>query len=208
MSSNIFLNIVRSALPGLLLLVTLGACSSGGHGSFIWVDQYAPAKAPATGYVIGVGDVLNVEVFDQPKMSTRERVRPDGKMSLPLLGELTVVDKAPAALAQQIERTLKDLGLVIDPRVAVQVVEMKPLSISVLGKVARPGAFAIEPGAGVAQALASAGGLTDFADKSEIYVVRSASPAVRLRFTFDQLTGRSATASQFKLKTGDVIVVY
>jgi polysaccharide export outer membrane protein len=172
------------------------------------VDQYAPARTPPSGYVIGVGDVLSIEVFDQPKMAARERVRPDGKMSMPLLGEFTAVDKAPAALAKELEKTLKDRSLVVDPRVAVHVDEIKPLAVSVLGKVARPGAFTIEPGAGVAQALASAGGLTDFADKTEIYLVRSTTPAVRLRFTFDQLTGRSATASQFKLKNGDVIVVY
>jgi polysaccharide export outer membrane protein len=198
---------VRSALRASVLVAGLAACSSGTHGPFVWVNDYAPAKAPSAGYLIGVGDVLSIDVYDQPKLSTKEPVRPDGKLSMPLLGEISVADKSPAALAQELERTLKDRSLVLDPRVSVHVDAMKTLGISVLGKVARPGTFNVEPGAGVAQAIASAGGLTDFADKSQIYLTR-ATPGPRLRFTFDQITGQSNVASQFRLKNGDVIVVY
>jgi polysaccharide export outer membrane protein len=200
---------VRFALRASLLAAAVGvaACASGSHGAFVWVDDYAPAKAPATGYAIGIGDVVSVSVYGTDNLSTKEAVRPDGKISMPLLGEITAADKAPATLAQELERLLKERQLVVDPRVTVHVDAMKPLSVSVLGKVARPGAFTMEPGSGVAQAIASAGGLTDFADKSQIYLTRS-TPPVRLRFTFDQLTGQSGVASQFKVKNGDVIVVY
>jgi polysaccharide export outer membrane protein len=197
---------LRSAFLASVVLVG-AACASGSHGPFVWIDDYAPAKAPPTGYLIGVGDALNIQVYGDDKLSTKEPVRPDGKISMPLLGDVSVVDKAPATLAQEIERSLKERNLVVDPRVSVHVDAMSKLSISVLGKVARPGAFTMDPGSGVAQALASAGGLTDFADKSQIYLTRS-NPAAHLRFTFDQVTGQSGVASQFKLKSGDVIVVY
>jgi polysaccharide export outer membrane protein len=204
-----FARSARSVLRASLLLVAVGAgaCSSANHGAFVWINDYAPAKAPATGYVIGIGDMLTVSEFNDPKLVAHERVRPDGKISFPLLGEVSVADKAPAAVADDLEKSLKDRNLVLAPRVSVHVDEMKPLSVSVLGKVGRPGAFAIEPGAGVAQAIASAGGLTEFAKKDQIYLTRQA-PAARLRFTFEQLTGENGTASQFKLKSGDVIIVY
>ena len=200
---------MRSALRASVLLAGLVACASANHGAFVWIDDYAPAKAPAAGYAIGVGDMLSIQVFDDPKLSTKERVRPDGKVAMPLLGDIVAVDKAPAALASEIEHTLKDRSLIIDPRVSVHVDETRPLSISVLGKVSHPGAFLMESGSGVAQAIASAGGLTDFAKKDQIYLTRATpAPAAHLRFTFDQITGQSGVASQFKLKSGDVIVVY
>jgi polysaccharide export outer membrane protein len=198
---------VRSTLRVSIFALGLAACASGNHGPFVWVNDYAPAKAPSTGYVIGVGDQLSIDVFKTEGFATKEAVRPDGKISIPLLGDVTAADKAPATLAHEIELALIDRKLVIDPHVSVRVDAMKPLSISVLGKVARPGAYVMESGSGVAQAIASAGGLTDFAKKDQIYLTRTA-PAVHLRFTFDQLTGQNGIASQFKLKTGDVIVVY
>jgi polysaccharide export outer membrane protein len=198
-----------SALRASLVLVGLTACASGNHGPFVWVNDYAPAKVAATGYMIGVGDALNIQVYGDANkdLATKESVRPDGKISMPLLGEITVVDKSPATVAQEIERSLKDRNLVVDPRVSVHVDAIRPLSISVLGKVAHPGAFLVEAGSGVAQAIASAGGLTEFAKKDQIYLTRT-TPATHLRFTFDQITGQGGVASQFKLKSGDVIVVY
>jgi len=201
------LRLLRSAFRASVLVASVAACASGNHGPFVWVNDYAPAKTADSGYVIGVGDLLNIQVFDDPNLSTKQRVRPDGKISMPLLGDVSVSDRAPAALSSELERTLKTRNFVVDPRVSVNVDEVKPLSISILGKVARPGAYALEPGAGVAQAIASAGGLTDFAKKDQIYLTRTTA-APRLRFTFDQVTGQESVASRFRLKSGDVIVVY
>jgi polysaccharide export outer membrane protein len=192
------------------IFVTLAACGASSHGPFTWVDDYAPAKAPAaTGYMIGIGDALGVQLAGDANkdFGTTETVRPDGKISMPLLGDLTVVDKSPATVGQEIERALKDRNLVNDPHVSIHVNSMKPLSISVLGKVGRPGAFVMEPGSTIAQAIASAGGPTEFAHRDQIYIQRVNVPN-RLRVTFDQVTGGSGVASQFKLKTGDVIVIY
>src|SRR5690349_7415445 len=126
--AHMFYRLARSTMRASLLAVAITACASSNHGPFVWINDYAPAMVPVTGYVIGPGDVLSIEVYDQPKLSTKEQVRPDGKLSMPLLGEITVADKAPAALAQELERTMKERSLVLDPRVSVHVDAMKPLS--------------------------------------------------------------------------------
>ena len=83
----------------------------------------------------------------------------------------------------------------------------RPLTISVLGEVAKPGTQTFSQDTGVAQALAAAGGLNNFAHKGRIYVVRSSPTPVRIHFTYDELTRGVGAASKFKLRPGDVIVV-
>ena len=188
-------------------LLAVAACAAG-HGPYTWVDDYPPAKVVTTGYVIGVGDLLSIQVWQQENLSSRERVRPDGNVSIPLVGEVLVVGRAPADVAHDLEKLLKERNFVLDPRVSVNVEEVKPMSIAVLGKLVHPGTFNIEPGAGVAEALASAGGLTDFAHKDQIYVIRRTPKPVKVRFSYEQLTSQTGSAPLFRLRSGDVIVVY
>jgi polysaccharide export outer membrane protein len=82
-----------------------------------------------------------------------------------------------------------------------------PVSISVLGEVTKPGVTALPPNAGVADALAAAGGLTQFAHKNRIYVVRTRPQPTRIHFTYDALTKSVGRASQFRLQPGDVLIV-
>jgi polysaccharide export outer membrane protein len=186
-------------------LVALSGCTSG-HGPFVWAEEY-PVSTPraADGYLIGVGDLLLVQVYDNDKISTRGRVRSDGRLSMPLVEDLDVAQKSPRQVAREIERRLRDASLVLDPHVNVIVEEVQPVKVAVLGAVARSGTYTLEPGSGVAEALASAGGLTEFAHRDQIYVLRRSPTLTRIRFTFDSLTetGRAAT---FRLQTGDVIV--
>jgi polysaccharide export outer membrane protein len=196
--------VVVSCLAGLF-----PACASASGGS-IEVDQLkeAPDPSPAGNeFTISVGDMLSIQVWDQDKMSARMRVRSDGRISLPFLNDVEAAGKTPVKLAAELEAGLKKV--IIDPRVTVVVEESKPptLSISVLGEVARPGVQALEPGTGVAQALAAAGGLTTFAHKDRIFVLRTGPPAVRIHFTYKALTSLSGRAPLFRLRTGDVVVV-
>jgi polysaccharide export outer membrane protein len=154
-----------------------------------------------------VGDLLNVQVFDNDKLSTRARVRSDGSISLPLLSDVPVLGKTPARIAREIEILLKEQNLILNPHVNVVVDEVKPVTISVLGAVVHGGRFALEPGVGLAEALASAGGLNDFAHKDRIFVLRNAPERVRIRFSFDALTSQTGRAASFRLQDGDVIVV-
>jgi polysaccharide export outer membrane protein len=196
------------AVVAVIVIAALGAlpaCSSG-HGPFVWAEEY-PVTTPraADGYLIGVGDLLVVQVYDNDKISTRGRVRSDGRLSMPLVDDLDVAQKPPKQVAREIERRLRDASLVLDPHVNVIVEEVQPVKVAVLGAVARSGTYTLEPGSGVAEALASAGGLTEFAHRDQIYVLRRNPTLTRIRFTFNSLTetGRAAT---FRLQTGDLIV--
>jgi polysaccharide export outer membrane protein len=198
------LQLTLLALVAAVTTIISGCAST--KGPFVWVDDYQRGQTVPEGYVIGVGDLLNVEVYGNEKMSTRARVRSDGRISLPLLDEVQVTGKPPAQVARDIEKQLKDQNLVLVPRVSVLVEEIKPLVIAVLGTVTRPGTYTLDQGGGVAEAIASAGGLTEFAHKDRIYVLRKTPKQVRIRFRFDDLTSETGLASAFRLQLGDVVV--
>ena len=190
-----------------LVLVSAG-CSSATKGPFVWVDALPPTEtaAPLGQYVIGPGDALNIQVWDQDKMSAHARVRSDGQISLPFLNDVTAAGKTPVTLARDLEARLKNL--IVTPQVTVAVEEPMPLRISVLGEVLEPGLHNIDPGAGVAQALAAAGGLKEFAHKDRIFVLREGStPPQRIRMTYQALTGVQGRAASLRLRPGDVVVV-
>ena len=189
-------------------LVAAAGCSAATRGPFVWVDQLPDAEmvAPPGQYVIGPGDALNVQVWDQDKMSARARVRSDGQISLPFLNDVPAAGKTPVTLARDLEQRLKNL--IVTPQVTVAVDEPMPLRISVLGEVLEPGLHNIEPGAGVAQALAAAGGLKEFAHKDRIFVLRDVNnQPQRIRMTYQALTGAQGRAATLRLKAGDVVVV-
>ena len=195
---------------GLVVTALLAAsgCSAATRGPFVWVDQLPELEtaAPPGQYVIGPGDALNVQVWDQDKMSAKARVRSDGQISLPFLNDVPAAGKTPVTLARDLEQRLKNL--IVTPQVTVAVDEPMPLRISVLGEVVEPGLHNIDPGAGVAQALAAAGGLKEFAHKDRIFVLREgAIPPQRIRMTYQALTGVQGRAASLRLKAGDVVVV-
>jgi polysaccharide export outer membrane protein len=192
------------SLTAMAALAILGACASG--GAYIPVNDYQePAEAPQSGYVIQSGDILQVRVFNQPDMSTRVRVRDDGKVSIPFLNDVKVVGLTPNALAQQLQARLKEF--INAPVVTVSLEETRPFSISVIGEVTKGGVYSLPPGAGVLQALAAAGGLTPYASKDRIYVVRESPERARIRFEFGQLTQATGKAATFRLRLGDIVVV-
>lgn len=94
----------------------------------------------------------------------------------------------------------------VSPKVIVNLDELQPIAISVVGEVARPGALTLEPGAGVLQALAGAGGLTDYASDDRIFVLRKTPTSRRIRFSYRGLTRNDSRASAFCLQAGDVVV--
>ncbi|MCC7053613.1 MAG: polysaccharide biosynthesis/export family protein [Gemmatimonadaceae bacterium] len=186
----------------------LAACAPPSGAPFVWANDYVardPSAADAQ-YVVGVGDLLAVQVFDNDKISGRGRVRSDGKLSLPLVSDVLVAGKTPAQVAADVQKALKDGNFVLNPRVNVVVEDVLPVKVTVLGAVSRAGNYAVEPGSGVAEALAGAGGLTEFAHKDRIFVLRKVPTAVRIRFTFASLT-EMGPASRFRLQQGDIVVV-
>jgi polysaccharide export outer membrane protein len=198
--------LVAASMAGACLFWgTLGCGSAGGS---IQVDQLPdpPVSATAEEYTIGIGDLLNVQVYNDEKASGRVRVRSDGRISLTFVNDVEAVGKTPVKLASDIEAGLKTV--ILNPSVTVSVEESKPLNISVLGEVSKPGLQTLERShIGVAQALAAAGGLTAFAHKDRIFVVRNDPTPMRIRFSYEDLTRNVGKGYLFRLQAGDVVVV-
>ncbi len=197
-------------LPQLAALAVVLGAACAPTKDFVWVDKAPPSQVQEEqGYLISVGDVVGVRVWNHDANSVdRARVREDGKISMPFLNDVAVAGLEPPLLARMLEEKLK--SFIKDPAVTVVVHERRPLRVSVLGKTARPGVYDLDPGAGVLQALAAAGGLTVFADEDGVFVLRggSASAApLRIRFKYADLRAGRIPAGVFKLRPGDIVVV-
>jgi polysaccharide biosynthesis/export protein len=194
-------------LRWLAVLCALTAAGCRAHGSFVPVEEFAAPPQDAE-YHIGPGDLLSVRVWNQDAMSNpRARVRDDGMISVPFLQDVEVAGTTPAELSQRLQARLK--AYVVNPVVTVTVEEIRPLRVSVLGKVTRPGQYELERGAGVLAALAAAGGLNDYADRDGIFVLRAGAAGkspMRIRFRYAALTGGDRPAAAFQLRGGDIVV--
>jgi polysaccharide export outer membrane protein len=187
-------------LSALVFVATLG-CSGG--GSYVWVNEL-PLDQTADEYVVGSGDLLSVRVYNQENLSTHARVRSDGKIAMPLIGEVEVRGKPPALVSKDLEVRLKEFML--SPIVTITVEETQATSVTVVGQVVHPGIYTVDANSGVLQALAVAGGFNDYASRGSIYVLRR-SPAPRVRFTYAALSLGEGRAAMFRIRTGDVVVV-
>lgn len=190
------------------LIAVLGALITGCYtprGVFLEVDESLLTQDGS--YLITPGDVLQVRVFQQDAMSARVKVRADGKVSLPMVNDVMAAGKSPTILAGELQTRLKDF--INNPVVTVSLEESRPVSVSVLGEVMRPGVVTLEAGSGVLQALAASGGLTDFAHRDGLFVLRKASGQPgpkRIRFSWDVLSRGEGAAARFTLFPGDVVV--
>jgi len=134
------------------------------------------ATIPAADYHLGLGDKLRIEVYRDTQLSQSVQIRPDGKITLPLIGDLDANGRTPIELRDQITRQLKEY--VTNPVVTVIVVETKAPVAYVMGEVNHPGAVALgDEQLTVLQALALAGGLKDFADTKNIHILRRSANA-------------------------------
>jgi polysaccharide export outer membrane protein len=201
-------------IPTTVVAAALLVAAGCRHGAeFMWVEAVPKSMmAGEATYQIAPGDVIGIRVFGQEASSVeRVRVRDDGRIALPLLGDVVVAGMEPDDLARRVEVKLK--AFITAPVVTIVVHERRPLRVSVVGKVAKPGLYDLDRGAGVIHALAAAGGPTPFADEDGVYVLRSGywadgDPApARIRFRYHDLLSGKAPASLFVLHVGDVVVV-
>jgi polysaccharide export outer membrane protein len=195
-------------LPLALLIATsLALCGCASLGSYTWYAEVPTSEwstAP-TEYVIAPGDVISIGVFDQLNLSTHGKIRSDGRIAMPFVGEVVAAGKTPVALGQEIENRLK--VFIVSPRVIVNVDDSVPILVSMLGEVGTKGNLSVPQPATLLQALAQAGGLSDFANKDAIFVVRQKPVFRRIRFTYDALLNNKGNAAAFPVRAGDVIVV-
>jgi polysaccharide export outer membrane protein len=155
------------------LIVGAASCSTKGlrvQESRLVEGTPDPAKPPEEFNVIGAGDVLNISVWKEPSLSGPVKVRPDGFVTLPLVNEIQVVGMTTAQLRKTLEDKYKEFT--VDPFVTVRLEAIASSEVFLLGQVNRPGAFPLSGNETLLQILARAGGLTVFADRSNIRVVR------------------------------------
>jgi len=164
-----------------------------------------PSAASGSEYVIGPDDTLHISVWKEPDLSGTLPVRPDGKISLPLLDDVTAAGLTPLELKASITQKLKKY--VDDPRVTVVVTAMNSQRIFVTGEVLHSGAVPLLPGMTVLQALASAG-FTQFADVKRIYVLRTENGRpVKHPFNYKDVVKGRRSNENILLKPGDTVVV-
>jgi polysaccharide export outer membrane protein len=194
--------------PTLLLFVLvagLGAAPALAQSSLPSVASARPSVASnATDYKLVVGDKLRVEVYRDAQMSQSLQIRPDGKITLPLVGDDAAAGKTPAALRDTLTTSLKEF--ITNPVVTVIVVEAQPQTVSVIGEVNAPGTHPIKAQTTVIEALAMAGGFKDFANTKNIVIQRTTLTGVKsLKFNY-----KDAIKSEGKpmcVEPGDVIIV-
>jgi polysaccharide biosynthesis/export protein len=209
-------------VPVLTLLVLLSI------GAFPQSDSASrpPAAAPAadkqggekpgegsrtahsdSSYVIGADDVLAINVWKEPEVSRSLPVRSDGKISLPLVGELTAGGQTPLQLEQEITKRLANY--ISEPEVTVIVQDSKSQKINILGMVVRPGSYQLTGSATVLDAIAMAGGFKDFAKQKSIYVLRANADGTQKRVLFnykDVIKGKNPEQN-VRLLPRDTVVV-
>jgi polysaccharide export outer membrane protein len=172
-------------------------------------DDKKPAPQPpalSDEYRLGPGDKLRIEVYKDPQLSQSVQVRPDGKITLPLVGDLEATNHTPIELRDTITKSLKEY--VTNPTVTVIVVEALASKIYVMGEVTHPGTMELHGPTTILQALAMAGGFKEFANTKDVKVLRpngNRGAVETIKFNYrDVLSG---DARPFYLRSGDTVVV-
>src|SRR5271163_2178769 len=164
------------------------------------------ATAPVEEYKIGAQDVLRIDVWKEVELTRTVPVRPDGKISLPLLNDVQAAGLTPAELSKVITEGLKKF--INSPQVTVTVNEINSRRVYVTGEVAHAGAFPLLPNMTVLQALSSSGGFTQFAKTKGIYVLRNEDgKQVKHPFNYKEVLAGRKQEENIALQPGDVIVV-
>jgi len=179
-----------------------------------WVEQgggktseQPSAKTVVDDYTIGPSDVLAINVWKDTELTRTVPVRLDGKISLPLIGDLEVNGLTAHDVQRLVAQRLKEF--IANPQVTVIVQEMKSRTYIVVGKISKSGSYQLDKPTTVLEAIAIAGGLLDFAKASKIYVIRRQGDGSSIRLPFDYkkvINGRNLDEN-VDLKGGDTIVV-
>jgi polysaccharide biosynthesis/export protein len=208
---------VKRFVPALACLASCGA---------LWSQNIVSAKQPSTtdqtamaappsgatkphddSFVIGNDDMLAINVWKEPDISRQVPVRSDGKISLPLVGEVKAAGETPLKLEQDLAARLKNY--IEEPEVTVIVQQINSQKFNILGQVNHPGSFPLLNSATVLDALALAGGFRDFAKQKSIYVLRTNADGseTRIPFNYKQVVKGQNPAQNIKLQPRDTIVV-
>ncbi len=196
----------KAATVFLALILTAGMGAASSEPSKAKATPAAPPPA-AEEYMIGPDDLLVVSVWKEPEITRNVLVRPDGRISLPLVGDLRASGRTPAQLQDDIKAQL--LNYLSNPEVAVIVQEARSQKFNILGEVEHPGSYPLSRSMTVLDAIAVAGGLRDFAKTRKIYVLRITGDGARarLRFNYKEVIKGQGLSQNVELQPRDTVVV-
>lgn len=206
---------LRRLLPALLLAaaaLSAAAAQAPGGSSGATAPAHGVGSLPpqdeTSSYIIGPGDTLEVYVWNNPNLTVTIPVRPDGKISTPLVENMIAVGKTPSQLARDMEKVLGEY--VRSPK--VNIIVTQPIGaltdVKIIGQVAKPGAFPYHEGMKVLDVLLDAGGLTQYAAGNRAKIIRKEGGREReIQVKLDRLMNKGDISQNLALEPDDVIVV-
>jgi polysaccharide export outer membrane protein len=199
-------------IVGLFVLLLLGFMTAFGGCTQTSQEILEEASNSSKDFLLGPEDVLDIVVWKNEDLSQKGVViRPDGKISMPLIGEVQANGRTANQLASQISARLKEYK--DNPVVTVSVKEVNSYYVYVLGEVSKPGKYQLKSHATVLQAVAIASGFTTYASKNKMRVIRhvqgedGTTREIRIPARYDDLVSGTGEIGNFVLKTGDVVIV-
>ena len=196
---------------GLIVTPARGGELPPGNGGSLSIPEAAREKSSLTvtpDYVIGPEDVLEITVWKNADLSKAVQVRPDGRISLPLIGDIVAVGRTSPHLTEDISSRLK--AYMENPTVSIVVKEVNSYVIYVLGEVIKPGRYPLKSKTTLLQAITLASGFTPVASRNKIVVFRfgkDGEPLTKIKASYDDIVLRDGTSQNIELKPGDTIVV-
>ena len=192
----------RTAVSATLGLLLVAACTT----------TYPPAPstsgASEQAYVIGPMDSLSITVWRNPELSTTSQVRPDGRISTPLVEEMTAAGRTPAELAREIEKALGKF--IRDPVVTVIVTSIQGTyaqQVRVIGEAAKPQSIPFRQGMSLLDVMIQVGGLTDYADGNHAVLIRGAEAGKQYSVRLKDLIKRGDISANVEVRPGDVLII-
>jgi polysaccharide export outer membrane protein len=195
----------------VLMAVFLVALQAGAGGCLQQNVEYQGTSVPPSEFLIGPEDVLVVTVWRNQELTKEVTVGPDGKISLPLLGDITAAGLTAQALSKQVADKLVDF--MSTPTVSVQVKEINSYHVFAVGEVGRPGKIVLKSFTSVLQGISYAGGFTLFASRNNVHVLRNVkngqgeTKQVMIPVPYQDIVQGKNLEANIILKAGDVIVV-
>jgi polysaccharide biosynthesis/export protein len=174
-------------------------------------DVIIPAGHPEEGFVLGPEDVIEVVVWKTPELSRQVVIRPDGKISLALIGDVVASGLTADQLAQKILEKYK--AFKENPSVSVNVIEVNSYYVFIVGEVVNPGKLPLKSYTTVLQAMSLAGGFSQFASRNNILVIRSVTDGegkpkeIRIPLRYSDLISEEGGVYNLTLKSGDTVIV-
>lgn len=198
----------KSVIVVLALVLTSGMSAAPSQPSTAKSTPAAPPPSTVSDeYLIGPDDLLVVNVWKEPELSRNVLVRPDGKISLPLIGDLPANGRTPIQLRDDIKHQLQ--SYLSDPEVAVIVQEARSRKFNILGEVEHPGSYALSKSMTVLDAIAMAGGFREFAKTTKIFILRANPDGshARIPFNYKEAIRGAMLDQNTELRPHDTVVV-